>query len=98
MPISRERRCGARRLHGLDADKAPRVPAYNGELNNPKGRMQLYTKRHRHYCGIDLHARTMHVCILDQDGKELISKNIPTKPEELLRLIAPYRDDLVIGV
>ena len=60
--------------------------------------MQLYTKRHRHYCGIDLHARTMHVCILDQDGNELLSKNIPTKPAELLRLIAPYRDDLVIGV
>ena len=60
--------------------------------------MKLYTKRYRHYCGIDLHARTMHVCILDQDGNELLSKNIPTKPEELLRLIAPYRDDLVIGV
>jgi hypothetical protein len=51
-----------RLLHHLDADKAPRVPAYNGELNNPKGHMKLYTKRYRHYCGIDLHARTMHVC------------------------------------
>ena len=60
-----------RQLHHLDADKAPRVPAYNGELNNPKGHMKLYTKRYRHYCGIDLHARTMHVCILDQDGNEL---------------------------
>ena len=87
-----------RQLHHLDADKAPRVPAYNGELYNPKGHMQLYTKRHRYYCGIDLHARTMHCCILDQDGNELLSKNIPTKPEELIRLIAPYRGDLVIGV
>ena len=60
--------------------------------------MQLYTKRHRHYCGIDLHARTMHVCIVDQDGIELISKNIPTNPTALLRVIAPFRDDLVIGV
>ena len=50
---------GARRLHGLDADKAPRAPAYNGELYTPEGHMQLYTKRHRHYCGIELHERTV---------------------------------------
>ena len=85
-------------LHRVDADKAPRVPAYNGELNNPEGHMQLYTKRHRHYCGIDLHARTMHVCIVDHDGNQLVSKNIPTDPVEFLRVIAPYRDDLAVAV
>ena len=26
--------------------------------------MRFYTKAHRHYCGIDLHARTMYVCML----------------------------------
>ncbi len=27
--------------------------------------MRFYTGQHRHYCGIDLHTRTMYVCILD---------------------------------
>lgn len=60
--------------------------------------MQLYTKPHRHNCGIDLHARTMHACIVDRDGNQLVSKNIPTNPADFLRLIAPYREDLVVGV
>ena len=28
--------------------------------------MRLYNKTHRYYCGIDLHARTMHGYIVDQ--------------------------------
>jgi hypothetical protein len=31
--------------------------------------MRFYTQQHQFYCGIDLHARTMFVCILDQSGK-----------------------------
>jgi hypothetical protein len=30
--------------------------------------MRFYTTQHHYYCGIDLHARTMYVCILDQGG------------------------------
>ena len=33
--------------------------------------MRFYAKQHRYYCGIDLHARTMYVCVLDQAGKVL---------------------------
>ena len=60
--------------------------------------MRFYTTRHARYCGIDLHARTMHVCIVDHDGTELVSRNIRTDPAAFLRLIAPYRDGLVVGV
>jgi len=60
--------------------------------------MNFYTQQHKHYCGIDLHARAMYVCILDQNGTKLVHKNLPTTPEALLRLIAPYREDLVVGV
>ena len=28
--------------------------------------MRFYTNSHPYYCGIDLHARTLYVCILDQ--------------------------------
>ena len=30
--------------------------------------MNFYTRQHKHYCGIDLHAKAMYVCILDQNG------------------------------
>jgi len=60
--------------------------------------MRFYTKPHRHYCGIDLHARTMYVCILDSAGQVLVHKNLRASPEELLAAVAPYRDDLVIAV
>src|ERR1700756_2833220 len=60
--------------------------------------MNFYTQQHKHYCGIDLHAKAMYVCILDQNGTKLVHKNLPTTPEAFLRIIAPYRDDLVVGV
>src|SRR3990172_4330520 len=60
--------------------------------------MRFYTKQHRHYCGIDLHARTMYVCILDSAGQVLVHQNLPAKPEALLETIAPYREDLVVAV
>ena len=60
--------------------------------------MRFYTQQHKHYCGIDLHAKAMYVCILDQSGTTLVHKNLPTTPEALLRVIAPYREDVVVGV
>jgi hypothetical protein len=59
--------------------------------------MRFYTRQHKHYCGIDLHARAMYVCILDQSGTILVHKNLPTTPEAFLRIIAPYREDLVVA-
>jgi len=60
--------------------------------------MNFYTRQHKQYCGIDLPARAMYVCILDQSGTILVHKNLPTTPEAFLRIIAPYRDDVVVGV
>jgi transposase len=60
--------------------------------------MNFYTQQHKHYCGIDLPAKAMSVCILDQSGTRLVHKNLPTTPAAFLRVIAPYREDLVIGV
>ncbi len=39
--------------------------------------MRFYTKTHKHYCGIDLHARTMYICILDAESNTLLHRNIP---------------------
>jgi transposase len=60
--------------------------------------MRFYTKQHQFYCGIDLHARTMYACILDQHGEIRLHRNMPARPETFLKAIAPYRDDIVIAV
>ena len=60
--------------------------------------MRFYTKQHPFYCGIDLHARTMYVCILSQDGEIVLHRNMPARPDALFKAIAPYRDDMVIAV
>jgi hypothetical protein len=38
---------------------------------------------------VDLHARTMYVCVLDQAGQVLVSKEIASAPGAFLELIAP---------
>jgi transposase len=40
----------------------------------------------------------MYVCILDRDGNILVHKNMKTDPKRLLRIIKPYRDDIVVAV
>jgi len=60
--------------------------------------MRFYTKQHKYYCGIDLHARSMYVCILDNEGHIRVHQNIKTCQKSFLALIAPYREDLVVGV
>jgi transposase len=60
--------------------------------------MRLYTTQPPLYCGIDLHARTMYVCILDQNSEVLVHRNMKTDPEAFLKAIAPYRPGIVVAV
>ena len=60
--------------------------------------MRFYTKQHQFYCGIDLHARTMYLCILNQEGEILVHRNMKASPEPFLKAIAPYGTDLVVSV
>ena len=60
--------------------------------------MRFYTKQHQFYCGIDLHARTMYLCILNRDGEILVHRNMPASPKPFLKTIAPYREDVVVCV
>ncbi|MCI0684590.1 MAG: hypothetical protein L0Y71_20975 [Gemmataceae bacterium] len=52
---------------------------------------------HQFYCGIDLHARTLYLCVLDQAGKKVLHKDVPSEPAALLEALAPYRQGLVIA-
>jgi transposase len=60
--------------------------------------MRFYTKQHQFYCGIDLHARTMYRCVLNQEGEVLLHRNMRAAPEPFLQAIAPYREELVVCV
>src|SRR5262247_4039185 len=60
--------------------------------------MRFYTHQHLFYCGIDLHARTMYVCILNHDGEILVHRDMKASPETFLKVIAPSREDIVVAV
>ena len=60
--------------------------------------MRFYTQQHHHYCGIDLHARSLYLCILNQAGEVLLHRNLRATPEAFLKAITPYREDLVVAV
>jgi len=60
--------------------------------------MKFYTQTHQHCCGIDLHTKTMYLCILNSSGEIILHTNIPERPKPFLKVIKSFRDDLVIGV
>src|SRR5262252_1702177 len=60
--------------------------------------MRFYTTQHPFYCGIDLHACTMYLCILRQDGEGMLHCNMLAVFEPFLKAVAPYRDGLVVAV
>lgn len=59
--------------------------------------MNFYLQQHTYYCGIDLHAKKI-VCILDKNNTVKAHTNIKTDPNDILKLIEPSRDDIIIGV
>ena len=48
--------------------------------------MRFYTEQHRYTCGIDLHVRSLYVCILDDTGPKLVHKKVKASPEALLKM------------
>jgi hypothetical protein len=44
-------------------------------------RFYQHQLQHRFYCGIDLHARSMYLCVLDQAGVIVFHQNLPTSPD-----------------
>jgi len=59
--------------------------------------MRFYNGQHQHYCGIDLHAKTMYVCLLDREGQVLVHQNLRASPADFLATIEPYRNGLVVA-
>jgi transposase len=59
--------------------------------------MRFYNQQHRFYGGVDLHARTVSLCILDTTGAIVQQKTIPAGPDTFLQVVAPFRDGLVVA-
>jgi transposase len=60
--------------------------------------MNFYTQQHKFYCGIDLHAKSMYLCIINQEGEIMLQRNIRTDPKVFLNTIERYREDIIVAV
>jgi len=60
--------------------------------------MRFYTNQPPFSCGIDVHARTLYVCIMNHNGEILVHRNMQAGSDPVLQAIAPYRTNLVVAV
>ncbi len=51
----------------------------------------------RFYAGVDLHARSLYLVVLDRDGQTRFGRNLPAQPEPFLRAVEPFRDGLLVA-
>src|SRR4051794_8011069 len=59
--------------------------------------MRFYDQAHRFYAGVDLHARTIALHVLDADGRTALAETVAAAPAAFLDAVKPYRDGLVVG-
>jgi len=60
--------------------------------------MNFYNQQKSFYCGIDLHARNMYICIMNKDREILVHRSIRNNSTDLfLKILQPYKHNLVIG-
>jgi len=61
--------------------------------------VRFYAEQYQFYCGIDLHARQMYVCIVDNAGEIRVHRNMTASPALLEGTLRPFAgQDLVVAV
>lgn len=45
--------------------------------------MRFHTKQHKYYCGVDLHARVMHLCIFNASGETVLQRSVQDRQRPL---------------
>jgi hypothetical protein len=58
---------------------------------------RFYTNQHHYDGGVDLHARSMDVCLVNHAGEILVHRHMQAAPEPFLTAVAPERDGLVVA-
>src|SRR6188474_1302277 len=91
---------GLERVRGVSLDSAWDLRSRMYRLNHDAGSspthpketmMRFYTGQHRFYCGIDLHTRTLSLCVLDSSGTIALEATLSPEPERLLNALAVPR-------
>jgi len=60
--------------------------------------MKLHQTQTEFNCGIDLHAKSMYICVMNREGKILVHRNIRHNDfAYFLELVEPYRHDLTVA-
>jgi transposase len=59
--------------------------------------VRTYNATHAYYCGVDLHAKTLFVNVLDDKGATRLEREIPASPAAFLGAVEPFREGLVVG-
>jgi len=54
-------------------------------------------KQYQYFCGVDLHTKTMYLCVQDEAGRIQLHKNIRAQPGAFLEAVKPYRDSVVVA-
>jgi len=52
----------------------------------------------QYYCGIDLHTRTSHLCVIDEKGERVQEGNLPNDLFHILEFLSPFGEDVTIGI
>jgi len=59
--------------------------------------MRFHQPRTQFYCGVDLHARNLYLCVVDRDGNIHKHQKYRCHPDLLLKAIEPFRPDLTVS-
>ncbi len=60
--------------------------------------MKFYNVQKSYYCGIDLHARSIYICIMNKEREVLVHRKLKNNSTDLLlKILDPYKHDLVVG-
>jgi hypothetical protein len=60
--------------------------------------MKFFNSQHQVYCGVDLHAKTLNMCVVDSQGEKRLHKNFQCQDvDTLLEALSPFRGNPVMG-
>ncbi len=51
-----------------------------------------------YYCGVDLHSKSLVLCIIDLSGNRILRKKVDNDFCQFLKIIKPYRESIAIAV
>src|SRR5262249_23671056 len=87
-------RCGTRDREGVTSRPSTETGLRPHPPREPRTMMRFYDGQHGFYAGIDLHARRLHLCVLDAKGQVVKDVNIAATPDAFLAAIAPFNAHL----